>query len=75
MPVEEFKTYVPFIATEHVITNRLLRIGCEYQKGLKHCIVVKGKWETYLESLRLVDGGEKSSDIDIGDFMPVPWVA
>ena len=33
--VEEFKKYVQFIPTEHEITNRLLGIGCEYQKGLK----------------------------------------
>ena len=35
----------------------------------------KRKWETYLESLKLVDGGDESSDIDIGDFMPASWVA
>ena len=35
----------------------------------------KGKWETYLESLKLVDDGEESSDVDIGNFMPAPWCA
>ena len=75
MTVEELKKYVRSIPTERENTNRLLRIGCGYQKGLKCCIMEKGKWETYLESLKLVDDGEESSDIDIGDFMPASWCA
>ena len=75
MTVKEFKKYVRFIPIEHEITNRLLGIGCECQKDLKRCVMEKGKWENYLESLKLVDGGEESSNIDIGDFMPAPWVA
>ena len=35
----------------------------------------KRQWETYLESLKLIDNGDESSNIDIGDFMPAPWVA
>lgn len=34
----------------------------------------KGKWETYLESLKLVNGSVESSDVDIGDFMPAQWL-
>ena len=54
------------------MTNHLLGIGCEYQKGIKHCIMDKGKWDTYLESLKFVNGGNKSSDIDSSDFMLAP---
>ena len=31
--------------------------------------------ETYLKSLELVDDGDKSSNINIGDSMPAPWCA
>ena len=72
MTVEEFKKYVRFVPTERENTNRLLEIGCENQKGLKRCVMEKGKWETYLESLKLVDDGEVSPNIDLDDFMPTP---
>ena len=75
MSVEEFKKYIRFIPTKRKITNRLLGIGCEYQKAFKRCSMEKGKWETYPESLKIIDDGDEFSDIDIGDFMPAPWVA
>ena len=75
MSVKGFKKYIRVIPTESEITNHLFWIGCEYQKGLKCCIMEKRKWETYLGNLKLVDDGNKSSNIDIHDFMPLPWVA
>ena len=35
----------------------------------------KGKLEIYPESLKWVDDGAESSDINIGDCMPMPWCA
>lgn len=73
--VEELKRCIRFIPTVRKNRNRVLGIGCKYQKGLKDCIIEKGKWETYLNSLDSVDDGDESSDIDIGDLMPAPWWA
>ena len=40
---------------------------------MKHCVLEKGKWETYFQNLKLISDGEESFNIDIGNWMLAPW--